>query len=252
MANVPIMLGGGGAADLDQITAGAGQILAPYVGVNGNGDAITGTIQSLGATTYKPSTSAQEIVAGKYLSGKQTIAAVSQSGIAAGNIKKGVTVWVKGGDNTLYSVVGTFEGYIAGSADFYNRGTINTGTFNMLDGYGALGTAAIVSPGQWSNVGSGNWAFKITAGAKNAIGYTKLVVEGTGFQEGTRPGFDLTYAGSASAAPNGTSAVASVDYSATKLTVHLTAAAINAGNVYWCILPHYCSSTATITRIYFA
>ena len=88
MANVPITLGGGASADLDQITAGASQILAPYVGVNSDGDAITGTIPSLAARTWTPGTSAQTLASGQYLSGVQTISAVSNTNLSAANIKR--------------------------------------------------------------------------------------------------------------------------------------------------------------------
>lgn len=44
MAQFPVNLGGGGGGDLDQITATANKIIAPYVGVNPDGDAITGTV----------------------------------------------------------------------------------------------------------------------------------------------------------------------------------------------------------------
>lgn len=74
-------------------TAAAGHILSgktAYV----NGAKVTGNIGSKGATTYNTSTSDQTISAGQYLSGNQTIKAVTTSGISAGNIRLGVTVQV--------------------------------------------------------------------------------------------------------------------------------------------------------------
>ena len=44
MAQFPINLGGGGGADLDQVTAGAAQILSGYTGVDSDGDALAGTM----------------------------------------------------------------------------------------------------------------------------------------------------------------------------------------------------------------
>lgn len=46
-----------------------------------NGSKVTGNIKSKEAATYNPSTTEQEIAAGQYLSGKQTIAAVTASNI---------------------------------------------------------------------------------------------------------------------------------------------------------------------------
>ena len=239
MANVPIMLGGGGAADLDQITAGAGQILEPYVGVDGNGDAITGAIQSMGAITYKPSTSAQEIAAGKYLSGKQTIAAVSQSGIAAANIKKGVTVWVKGGDNTLYSVVGTFEGYVPAAADFYNRGSWGVPT-HYID-RGTAGTAAIIA--------NSDSQIAVRLGQKSAIGYTKMIILGTSMTGGTT---NFRYKTTLPTDfQDGNAAWSNYDYTPTKITYTLSPDAINIGNAYWTFRINFTSPSGTITRIYF-
>ena len=73
--------------------AAAGHILygkTAYV----NGSKITGTIGSKAAATYYTSTSDQSISAGQYLSGIQTIKAVTTSNIDAANIKLGVNVKV--------------------------------------------------------------------------------------------------------------------------------------------------------------
>ena len=74
-------------------TAAAGHILSgktAYV----NGSKITGTIGSKAAATYNTSTGDQTISAGQYLSGNQTIKAVTTSNISAANIKLGVNVKV--------------------------------------------------------------------------------------------------------------------------------------------------------------
>lgn len=258
MANVPIMLAGGGSADLDQITATASDILAPKKSVNGDGDVIIGTIPSLSATTWTPGTSAQTIASGQYLSGIQTISAISNTNLSASNIKKGTTITIKAGNNTIYSVTGTWEGYVPDSASFYDRGSKGVSTLSIYDGDGVLGTSAITSPGVWSGSSSSGYIynFSIVAGGKSAIGYTKLVIEGTNFKtnsSGTH-GTNFKYASSASGAPNGT--VIPTDNSlttgtATKITLTLSTAAINAGNVYWFIQPHNMNENSTITKIYF-
>lgn len=73
--------------------ASAGHILSgktAYV----NGSKITGAIGSKAAATYNTSTGDQTISAGQYLSGNQTIKAVTTSNISAANIKLGVNVKV--------------------------------------------------------------------------------------------------------------------------------------------------------------
>lgn len=59
--------------DTSDATGGAAQMLQGYTAY-GAGGKFTGSIQSLGAQTYQPSTSDQTIPAGKYLSGAQKIA----------------------------------------------------------------------------------------------------------------------------------------------------------------------------------
>lgn len=66
-------------------------------------------ISTKGATTYGAKTSAQTIDAGQYLSGAQTIAAVTQSNLSAANIVKGKTVTVKSNGSNLWNVTGTAD-----------------------------------------------------------------------------------------------------------------------------------------------
>lgn len=75
-----------------------------------NGEKITGSLESQGAQTINTSTNDQTIVAGKYLSGTQTIKAVKTENLSAGNIKAGVTVKVGDANSAgrIASVAGTF------------------------------------------------------------------------------------------------------------------------------------------------
>lgn len=71
-------------------TATAAQILSGKTAW-ANGEQITGTIQSQAAQTITPGTSNKTIVAGKYLSGVQTIK--GDSNLKADNIKRGVSIF---------------------------------------------------------------------------------------------------------------------------------------------------------------
>lgn len=114
--NVPevdIPLSGGGTAkfmDTSDANATAAQMLSgktAYV----NGSKVTGSISSKTAATYKPSTSDQTINASQYLSGAQTISAVTYSNLTAANIANGVTVKVgcSADDDCVISVTGTLS-----------------------------------------------------------------------------------------------------------------------------------------------
>lgn len=136
MGDVNIKPGGGGGADLDVITAGAGDILAGKTFVNAEGEPVTGTMPERGAwsttigvngsvtipagchsgagkitqsipvqggSTTAPGTSNKTLVAGgRYVNGNVVV--TGDSGLVPGNIKKGVTI---------FGVTGTWEGYIS-------------------------------------------------------------------------------------------------------------------------------------------
>ena len=85
-------------------------ILSGHSAYDNAGNLIVGTISSKTAATYYPSSSDQTISSGQYLSGDQTIKAVTTTNVTAANIKYGVTAEV--GDSTdsdrVTSVTGTF------------------------------------------------------------------------------------------------------------------------------------------------
>lgn len=88
---------------------------AGYVssGTAGNASvSLTASVTTQAAQTIYPSSSDQSIASGRYLTGAQTIKAVTTSNLTADNIKKGVTVTV--GDSAdadrVLSVTGTYEG----------------------------------------------------------------------------------------------------------------------------------------------
>ena len=65
---------------------------------------------TVGATTYRASTSNQTIASGTYHSAQATIAAVSQTNLTAENIKSGTTISISNGQSNLWSVTGTYTG----------------------------------------------------------------------------------------------------------------------------------------------
>ena len=91
---------------------------------NGNSNvfSITGNMPSKAAATYYPTTSDQVIAADQYLTGAQTIKAVTHQNLVASNIKKGVTVYVKNGSGDIFAVTGTWEGYVTNTSSPYNHG----------------------------------------------------------------------------------------------------------------------------------
>ena len=91
------------------------QVSAGYVsaGTAGNSSvSLTASVTTKAATTYHPSSSQQTIASGTYLTGTQTINAVTTTNLTAANIKSGVVVQV--GDSSdsdcVTSVTGTYSG----------------------------------------------------------------------------------------------------------------------------------------------
>ena len=132
-----------------------------------NGNKITGTISSKGASTFTPGTSAQTIAAGQYLSGTQTISAVA--GLSAANVKNGTVV---GGVTGTYKGVGTagvaqvLTGYTfsnpslsGASGTMINRGAVTStlstqgGSYTIPAGYHS-GTGKVTA--SFGNLSAGN------------------------------------------------------------------------------------------------
>ena len=91
-------------------------------GTAGNSSvSLTASVTTKAAATYNTSSSDQTIASGTYLTGAQTIKAVTVSGLSAGNIADGVTVKVgdANDDDRIASVTGTlaFVTYRTGTSD---------------------------------------------------------------------------------------------------------------------------------------
>jgi hypothetical protein len=111
MALIPLSFGLGGGGGSDEVTATKNQVLAGYTAItsDSNDEPIEGTIPSQPAQIIYPSTSDIVIPSGKYLSGNQTIKAVSQNNLAAGNIRKNVAVKINNGSIDLFSATGSYS-----------------------------------------------------------------------------------------------------------------------------------------------
>lgn len=116
--NVPevdIPKSGGGTAKFMDTTiasnaAAAGDILSGKKAFV-NGSELTGNISSKSAASYNPSTSDQTINGSQYLSGAQTIRAVTLTNLVAANIANGVTVKIgcSADDDCVASVTGSLS-----------------------------------------------------------------------------------------------------------------------------------------------
>ena len=100
--------------------AGAGQILSGFQAIGANREVITGNILSQGAQTITPGMTAQQIPAGKYLSGAQTIA--GDANLVPENIAEGVSIFgvegthSGGGGGAWYS---QFAQFLKDNGDMY-------------------------------------------------------------------------------------------------------------------------------------
>lgn len=103
---------------------------AGYVSAGTAGSALVSlnaNVTTKAATTFHPSATDQSIASGTYLTGAQTIKAVTTSNLTAANIKNGVTVTVGDADDAdrVLSVTGTYEGG--------GGGEVNIGTKTMTN-----------------------------------------------------------------------------------------------------------------------
>ena len=134
MAEIPISFGGGGGSGSDDVTASKNQVLAGYTAIttDSGDEPVEGTIPSKAAETYNTSTSDRTIASNQYLSGDQTIKAVTTQNIDAENIKKSVVVTVgdDGSATRIKNVTGTYT--------TVSSGQTGATAGSMLSGYSAF------------------------------------------------------------------------------------------------------------------
>lgn len=113
---------------------------AGYVssGTSGNTDiTLRASATTKGATSYYATTSDQTIASGTYLTGTQTIKALSQTNLTADNIKSGTTITINNGNANVWSVLGTYTGGGGGSGltllKTYSMGTLSTSSTSATD-----------------------------------------------------------------------------------------------------------------------
>jgi hypothetical protein len=127
----------------------ANKMLSGYSGFVNGGSEVKGSIPSKAAATYNTSTSDQSIASGQYLSGTQTIKAVTTSNISAGNIKKGVNIKVGDANSAgrIANVTGTYTTPSSGQNPVV-AGAMLQGYSGFVNGGGEV-KGTIVNRGQF-------------------------------------------------------------------------------------------------------
>lgn len=163
-------------------TISAGYVTSGTAGTISTDGSNTLQLTTQAASTYYPSSNVQTITSGKYLTGAQTIAAVTTSGINAANIKDGVTIKVgdSADDDRILAVTGTFT-----DATTVSTGQTAATAAQILTGYSAWVDALEVK-GSMVNRGavsktldatSGNQSYTVPAGYHNGSGTVNIVLE---------------------------------------------------------------------------
>lgn len=81
-----------------------------YSGFANGGGEIKGSMAEKAAATYYATTSNQTIAANQYLTGVQTISRLSQTNLSAGNVRKGVSIYINNGNANVFSATGNWYG----------------------------------------------------------------------------------------------------------------------------------------------
>jgi hypothetical protein len=146
-------------------TATTSSVLAGYTFSNDSDTGLTGTIASLGATSYTPGTTNKTIAAGKYISGTQTI--LGDANLITANIKSGISIFGVTGSTSVVDTsdaTAVASGILASQTAYVNGSKI-TGTI-------ASKAAATITPGTTNQtMGAGQYL----SGTQTILGDADLV-----------------------------------------------------------------------------
>ena len=172
---------------------------------------------TVGATTYRASTSSQTIASGTYHSAAATIAAVSQTNLSAENIKSGTTISISNGQSNLWSVTGTYTGGGGGSLS-YDTKTVTASNYPVsLDFTGMKGEPKFFAVRLNAQVSSsGNTTYYYIVDIVSNCNGTSAVTHGNCFRIGSTRRVDNITSGY------------SYSYSGTTLTITSSAASRSA------------------------
>lgn len=135
-----LILGGGGGADLDVITATAPDVRKNKVIVDKDGEPLAGVMNEQAGGTFMPGTSDRVLVpANTFVT--SAIIMKGDPNLTAGNIKKNVPI---------FGVMGSAEGYVADVIDLYKLGA-NPAGFTGSSGVGFDSNQIRMSVGERGN-----------------------------------------------------------------------------------------------------
>ena len=166
-------------------------VSAGYVasGTAGNSAvSLTGSVTTKAAATYYPGTTNQTIASGTYLTGAQTINALTQTNLDAGNIKNGTTISINNGQSDIWSVTGTYTG--GGGSSALVQGTFTTGSSTgtvesitiPYTGSGfPLYCMVVIDGGAYNNTATGNttWYNSLQRYAVGQWTFSKSIMDST-------------------------------------------------------------------------
>lgn len=114
--------------------------------IGGKGSIITGTMASKAAATFYATTATQLIASSGRCCAAQSIAAMKQTNLAAGNIRNGVTISVSNGSSNIWSVAGTFGSDATATAAYIYPGKTAGVGGSIVTGTMATKAAATYTP----------------------------------------------------------------------------------------------------------
>lgn len=159
----------------------AGAMLSGYSGFANGGSEVKGTITSKAAATYNTSSSDRTIDAAQYLSGAQTIKAVTTENISAANIKKGVVVKV--GDTNSAGRIKNITGTYTTVSD----GQTALAASTLLTGYSGFANGGSEVQGTMAHKGGTSSAVKewtATVDANTNSSLIRMKIPANGYYNG--------------------------------------------------------------------